>query len=191
MGGSMSNDRISTTWKAIVEVHNESKALFLLCEELEPHEFRTFIQPYNELRHAYEHAVRCMANQLQLGERQFSEDYQLTNLTKALGHEYRGFFDCAGYRLAILLREAIYDILDPYSASCILAALPNYYSVDRPRIVEISEAIAQIRGDKDIARRPEITDEEAATADPDAIVAEVRKVQGCPLGTPGHVQAGH
>ena len=55
--------------EAIVEVHNESKALFLLCEELEPHEFRTFIQPYSELRHAYEHAVwRCMANQLQLGE---------------------------------------------------------------------------------------------------------------------------
>jgi len=128
-------------WKAIVEVHNESKALLLLCEELEPRQFRTFIQPYNELRHAYEHVIRCKANELCVDGRTPAEGYQSTSLGKTLAHEYRGFFDCADW-LAVILRESVQDMLQPYSPSCILTSLPDYYAAVRIRVLEISEAIA-------------------------------------------------
>jgi hypothetical protein len=139
-------------WRAIVEIHNESKAMFLLCEELERQQFKTFLQPYNELRHAYEHAVRCKANELGLDGSPPDVDYQWRSLARTLGHEYRGFFDCADW-LAVILREAIQDTLRPYAPPCIQAILPNYYGNQQIRVIEISEAIARIRGDKDIARK--------------------------------------
>ncbi|MCX7429120.1 MAG: hypothetical protein NTW96_26280 [Planctomycetia bacterium] len=165
-----SNDEV---WRAIVEIHNESKALFLLCEELEPRHFKAFLQPFNELRHAYEHAIRCMANQLRLDERSPDKKYQLESLNKTLGHEYRGFFDSADW-LAIILREEIRTVLQPYSPACILASLPEYYSQDRIRVVEISEAIAKLRGDKDVARQRD-ADEAIAIAEPSVLIGEVRK----------------
>lgn len=136
-------------WKAIIHIHNESKALFILCEEIEPHEFRSFLQPFNELRHAYEHVVRSKANEFGMGKKLSGSEYQYNSLNKALGHEYRGFFDCADW-LAVILREAIIETLKPFPLSCIQAALPEYYSNYRIRIDKISKEIATIRGDKDI-----------------------------------------
>jgi hypothetical protein len=170
---------VNDIWKAIIEVHNESKALSLLCEEIEPRQFKAFIQPYNELRHAYEHTIRCMANRFGMANKQPSESYQQRSLNKALGHEYRGFFDCADW-LAIILREAVQKTLYPYSAACILASLPDYYSRDRIRILEISEEIARLRGDKDIAKQGGDADEreerdESAADDSLASLEQVRK----------------
>jgi hypothetical protein len=159
-------------WRAIVEVHNESKALFLFCEELEPRQFKTFLQPYNELRHAYEHAVRSKANELQLGKGSPSDIYQSESLGKCLAHEYRGFFDCADW-LTVILRESVQETLQPYSNACIKSALPDYYSRDRIRVTELSESIAKIRGDKDIARKQESEDEVTPMAP--AVLDEVRK----------------
>lgn len=163
---------IDELWRSIVEVHNESKALFLLCEEVEPRQFRAFVQPFNELRHAYEHLVRCQANKLGVDGKPPDADYQRASMGRTLGHEYRGFFDVADW-LAIILRESIQNSLRTYSTACITASLPDYYSKDRVRVFEISEEIAKIRGDKDIARKKE-SEDDLVPMDASA-VAEVRK----------------
>jgi len=138
-------------WRAIVEVHNEAKGLFLLAEELEQEDFRDFIQPFNELRHAYEHVIRAKANELGMDGSSPDPDYQRRSLNKTLGHEYRAFFDCADW-LSVILRERIQEILLPYSADCITTALPDYYAKFQPRILVITKAIAKVRGDKDISK---------------------------------------
>ena len=109
-------------------------------------------------------------------------DYQCRSLSKALGHEYRGFSDWADW-LAIILREAISDTLKPYSTACIQASLPDYYSRDQLRVVEISEAIAQIRGDKDISRTEKVEHlaKDIITNGPSAKLDEVRKYKAHPF----------
>jgi hypothetical protein len=138
-------------WAQIVEVHNEAKTLFLLAEEIEPNQFRDFIQPINEHRHSLEHIVRAQANVLGIDPDGVDESYQEDSLRKALGHEYRAFFDCADW-IAIILREEISDTLTPYDAACIKEVLPEYYSRLRSRITEISTTIARKRGEKNVSR---------------------------------------
>jgi hypothetical protein len=146
-------------WAQIVEVHNEAKTLFLLGEELDRDQFRDFIQPINEHRHSLEHIVRAQANSLGLDpDGKKDEQYQCDSLRKALGHEYRAFFDCADW-IGIILREDIEETLRPYGASSIHAVLPEYYPDLRPRIQEISESIAQKRGDKNVSKDGQITDD--------------------------------
>lgn len=139
------------TWREIVLVHNAAKKLFLLAEETEPHQFKSFLQPYNELRHAYEHVVRMVANHLGMDEAGPDCSYCTTSLRRALGHEYRAFFDCADW-LSVILRELIQHTLQGFSQDAICAALPDYYSNTKQRIIEITESIAGIRGAKDIAK---------------------------------------
>lgn len=149
---------IRECWAQIVEVHNEAKTLFLLAEEIEPERFQEFIQPINEHRHSLEHIIRAKADELGLGEEEASEEYQRSSLKKTLGHEYRAFFDCADW-IAVILREDILETLQPYDPSCIQAVLPEYYKSLRARILDISEAIAEIRSRKDISREPRIVEQ--------------------------------
>jgi len=135
----------SILWEQIVELHNETKALFLFAEEIEHEQFQDFTPPINEMRHAWEHVVRAKANEFGLDGCDFSEDYQQDCLRKALGHEYRAFFDCADW-IGIILREEIHQALESYDTACIKEVLPEYYPTLRARIMEISTSIAIIRG---------------------------------------------
>ena len=157
------NQSLDQLWRVIAEIHNEAKSLFLFCEEVEPNEFRSYLQPYNELRHAYEHAIRAKINQIGL-DGIVDEDYQRSSLNKTLGHEYRAFFDCADW-LAVILRESIQTILSSYPVTCINTVLPDYYKILRPKIIEITESIARVRGDKDISKKE----------DPNKNIQEVHK----------------
>lgn len=134
-------------WDQIVQVHNEAKTLFILAEELERKKFRSFLAPVLEQRHALEHIVRAKANEC--GDAP-DEEYQRKNLNKALGHEYRAFFDCADW-LALILREDILDTLSAHEAGHIQTAIPEYYSDLRPRLEVISRKVAQARADKDVS----------------------------------------
>ena len=151
----MSNHDI---WKKIVEVHNEAKTLFLLAQELEQDDFLEYIQPIKEHRDAYEHVVRALANRLSFEAQEPSEEYQRDSLKKALGHEYRAFFDSADW-LSVLLREQITNTLNGYSRDCIDTVLPNYPSEIRIRVTEISEQVAKKRERKDISNADEILTE--------------------------------
>ncbi|MGB0745276.1 MAG: hypothetical protein ACPGSB_12195 [Opitutales bacterium] len=139
-----------SSWKKVIEIHNHTKRVFLWAEEMETIGFRDFVQPINEHRHAWEHVVRARANELGLDAREPNTDYQETNLNKALGHEYRAFFDSADW-LAVIIREDILKVLKPYSPKVIAAGFPDYYPTVRVRLDEINQSIADKRMDKDIA----------------------------------------
>ncbi|MFA6102258.1 MAG: hypothetical protein WCV67_16490 [Victivallaceae bacterium] len=143
-------------WTKIIEIHNYTKGLFLWAEEIDP-ELKLFNQPNNELRNALEHIIRFKAGELGLtpnGDGD-TEDYSAKSLDKALGHEYRAFFDTADW-FSITLREKIINSLAPYSISCIKEVLPDYYSRDRAAIDKICKDIAKIRDSKDVDRKNEV-----------------------------------
>ena len=136
-------------WRHIVRIHQEAKNLILKAEEFDRN-FRSFLPPIFEQRNALEHIIRVRAAQLGL-HRSGDEDYIKDSLRKALGHEYRTFFDAADW-LAVRIREKVQDLLSGYSAECIKEVIPDYYSRMRPGIEQACEAIAEIRGEKDISR---------------------------------------
>jgi len=166
---------IDEMWRVIVEVHNEAKSLCLVGEELERKGFRSFIQPFNELRHAYEHLIRAKADELGFSGGNEDPEYQYTSLTRTLGHEYRAFFDWADW-VAVIARESIQKMLAGYTVTCIATALSDYYTTMQPRIESISKSVAEIRGDKDISRQhnSQIDDVRKDAT----VVEEVRKYKG-------------
>jgi len=138
-------------WRKIVEIHNSTKALYLLSEEITTELF-AFYQPINELRNAEEHIVRSKSAELGMsshGNAEETKNYIEGALDSALGHEYRAFFDTCDW-LAMELRGQIDSDLDGYSRETINSVLPDYYPKTRLRIEEISQKIATLRGEKDI-----------------------------------------
>jgi hypothetical protein len=139
-------------WASLIEIHNHTKSVFLCAEEFDS-EFREFLQPVLELRHAFEHIVRAKAAELGLNKDAETDvvGYVSKSFDKAIGHEYRAFFDAADW-FSVCIRERIITELRPFSHECITAVLPEYYPKLRPRIESICQEIAAIRADKDIAK---------------------------------------
>ena len=137
-------------WKKIVEIHNHTKFHLLYCEESEVTHV-TFLQPRNELCNALEHIVRAKAHEFGLGkaDAELGEDYEYNTLDKALGHEFRAFFDVCDW-LSIILREGIRSELGNYSPEVIETVIPNYYTEIRPMLDVLPDQIAAIRARKDI-----------------------------------------
>lgn len=132
----------------IYHIHTKSKDFALKAEEFGI-DFKGYLQPYNELKNAYEHMLRAQFVDLGVQEEDDSAKYVSSNLDKALGHEYRAFFDTADY-LSMTLRQRIHESLREFSSDVISKAIPTYYSLIKPRILEINEEIAQARSRKDI-----------------------------------------
>jgi hypothetical protein len=142
-------------WIQLIQLHQCSKEIFLRAEETDS-SFKSFIQPGQELKHAYEHIIRAQAANLKINNA--GEQYAYDNLHKALGHEYRAFFDAADW-LSISIRDKIIQSMAPYSNSCINSVFPEYYHDIRPRIERVSKEIAKIRVAKDISRNNDILSE--------------------------------
>lgn len=141
-------------WETIVVVHNTNKALFIWCEENGIH-LKSFLQPNNELKNAWEHVVRAKANELGIGPEPTNLDYIKANLDKVLGHEYRAFFDICDW-LSMNLRKRVIDHLGPYDNETINAVIPRYYTEIRPKTEQLCNEIAKLRTSKDIAREDDI-----------------------------------
>jgi hypothetical protein len=137
-------------WRKIVEIHNHTKVHLIYCEE-RGIDHNTFIQPRNELCNALEHIVRAKCNELGMGEsgKVAADNYERDSLDKALGHEYRAFFDVCDW-LSIILREEIQNALGAYTPEVIQKVIPDYYSGIRPQLDGIPLQIAEIRAKKDI-----------------------------------------
>lgn len=144
-------DSTKALWPSIVQLHNQTKDIFARAEEMELHEFRSFLQPISEHRHAYEHLVRAKANEYGLDGDPLDVAYQIKSLRRCLGHEYRAFFDCADW-YGVVLRERIHAELRFFSPQALNSVFPEWYATHKIRVVEINEAIAKIRTEKDIAR---------------------------------------
>ncbi|MFA5043293.1 MAG: hypothetical protein WC381_10460 [Kiritimatiellia bacterium] len=148
-------------WARLVEIHNHAKSVFLCAEEFDP-EFLEFVQPVMELRNGFEHIIRAKAAELGLnGERDAKlPGYIPQSFDKAIGHEYRAFFDAADW-FSVCIRDRITKTLKHYSHECITAVLPEYYPKLRPRIDQTCREIASIRGAKDIAKDKDLLAEVA------------------------------
>ena len=147
-------------WKTIVQVHQQAKSLMLIAEELDP-EFSTFVQPVRELRDALEHIVRAKAVETGIAPPPNNinkDDYIRTSYGKALGHEYRAFFDVADW-LSMTIREKVLGLMEDYSKETITNVVPSYYQEWRPAIEKVSIEIARIRDSKDIADKGKILSE--------------------------------
>jgi len=140
------------TWRRIIEIHQHAKDLMLLAEEYDP-KHQTFLQPMKEQRDALEHIIRARSKELGVREvdEQRTEDYIRGNYDKAVGHEYRAFFDCAD-RLSIVFRETITESVSGYSNQVLTAAFPDYYKHIRPKVMDLCAKVAEVRGRKDISK---------------------------------------
>ena len=158
-------------WAKLIKIHNHAKSIFLLAEEFDP-ESKDFIQPAMELRHGLEHIIRAQAAVLGINaDAGDDDDYVAHSFDKAIGHEYRAFFDAADW-LSTALRKRIITTLTPYPSECIKDVIPAYYSNIRARIDEISKQIAEIRGAKDVARNSDI---DAKVGKSETAILEVAK----------------
>ncbi|GMV93133.1 MAG: hypothetical protein AMXMBFR82_29110 [Candidatus Hydrogenedentota bacterium] len=157
------NTEADDYWKALVQVHQHTKDLYLVGEESNP-ELKTWLQPIREQRDALEHIVRSQARAYDIrsnadgqdpatpNEDDATEDaeYIKSNLRHALGHEVRAFFDVADY-LCIVARDNITKSMSDYENKAIADVFPSYYTEIRPDLESISKNIAKIRQKKDIA----------------------------------------
>jgi len=127
-------------WARIIEVHQYAKELMIKGEEIgSAFEYETFIQPLQEQRHALEHIVRARYSELN-PENDEDDKYIEQNLEKALGHEYRCFFDIADW-VSITIRDSIIRQLSKYSSDCISFVFPDYYEKIRPLLEKISQVL--------------------------------------------------
>ncbi|MBI2440376.1 MAG: hypothetical protein HYV35_03285, partial [Lentisphaerae bacterium] len=118
------------------------------------------VQPVMELRNGFEHIIRAKAAELGLNGEADDKlpDYIPQSFDKAIGHEYRAFFDAADW-FSVCIRDRITKTLRHYSHECITAVLPDYYSKLRPRVDQVCREIAAIRGTKDIAKGKDLLGE--------------------------------
>lgn len=146
----MAND--AEKWDLIVEVHNQTKALILYAEEVDP-EHTFFWPPLIQQRDALDHIIR--AQRIALHPAQISEgkgtadEYVTAQLDKTIGHCYRAFFDVADW-FSLIVRERIGSIVSQYSRQTIIAVLPDYSTQIESRVEAICKQIADLRNDKDI-----------------------------------------
>lgn len=143
-------------WNNIIEIHKCTKELYLLSEEYSEN-LKMFIQPIKEMRDALEHIIRAYDKLLSnesLDEKD-NDEYIKINLDKALGHEYRAFFDTVDF-LSVTFRYKISEVLKDYSYNEIISVYPDYeeWAV---RLTEIPEEIADLRKRKDIGNTEDIT----------------------------------
>ena len=132
----------------MVKLFEATKAVILFAEEVAD-DHMALPQITKELRDTLDHMMRVIA--YKVGVRgQVDSQYGETNLDKAFGHLYRAAYDALDW-LSIVLRHRITMQLSKYSCSAIEAALPDYYTLIKPRLDSaIPGRIADIRGRKDV-----------------------------------------
>lgn len=144
----------SDFWNDYSYIHNATKELYILIEEYDD-ELSSFIQPIKEQRDSLEHIVRAYNKYYKndLNTSKSDEQYITGNLSKAIGHNFRAFFDCADI-LSIIIRNKLSLYLNDFSYSEILEAWPNYEE-KRLFLVDIPDKFAKLRTSKDVVKKSE------------------------------------
>ena len=136
---------LDNLWITLCQIHILTKHYSILAEEF-GFSMKAILQPIKEQRDAYEHIVRAYTKLLD--EKQAGIDYAVKNLEKAIGHEYRAFFDSIDY-LTIIIREKIYKELKDYKYEDIRCVYPDYDRVKK-ELNSLPNEIATFREKKDI-----------------------------------------
>ena len=134
-------------WENICKIHFFTKHFILLAEELSL-DGTTFFQPLKEHRDAYDHIVRVYAVKMGLKTESDVDNYVRENMSKALGHEYRAFFDAVDW-FSIILREKINFLLQGKTNEYIKSCFPDYQKF-KEELIELPKKIADLREGKDI-----------------------------------------
>lgn len=132
-------------WKEISKIHLLTKHYLLLAEEIGE---EIFIQPLKEHRDAYDHIIRIYGMELSNKKIENPKQYKISNMKKALGHEYRAFFDTADW-LSLICRKKIRMLLEGKNSVDIEKKLPEYPQI-KERLFKIPQEIAELRKEKDI-----------------------------------------
>lgn len=141
-------NNIDNSWEILCKIHVLTKHYTLLAEEYNI-STRAFLQPMKEQKDAYEHIIRAYTRKYE--KHVLTDDdknYMSKNIEKAIGHEYRAFFDTIDY-LTICLRELISNELNDFSYEDIIKVYPEYNKYKKI-LVNIPEQIAAHRERKDI-----------------------------------------
>lgn len=148
-------------WQVLCQIHTYTKKYFILAEEYDI-DMKTFLQPMKEQKDAYEHLTRAYGKLLL--EREES-DYVHKNMEKAIGHEYRAFFDSLDF-FTISLRRRIRDALTGYTYDQIYSVYPAYAEL-KQQLTEMPEKIACFRMRKDVGHTSmlELAEQYAEIAD--------------------------
>lgn len=144
----MKKSNIDNIWEILCKIHILTKHYTLLAEEYNI-STKAFLQPMKEQKDAYEHIIRAYTRKCE--KLVLSEDdhnYMLKNIEKAIGHEYRAFFDTIDY-LTICLRELIAMELSGTSYSDLIKIYPEYDKY-KEILIDMPERIAKYRELKDI-----------------------------------------
>lgn len=144
----MKNSDINDSWEILCKIHVLTKHYTLLAEEYNI-STRAFLQPMKEQKDAYEHIIRAYTRSCE--KHVLTDDdkkYMTKNIEKAIGHEYRAFFDTIDY-LTICLRELISKELSECSYKDIIKVFSEYTKY-KEILVNIPEKIAEHRERKDI-----------------------------------------
>ena len=139
-------------WQLLCSVHKLTKHYTLLAEEYSI-KMSAYIQPMKEHRDAYDHLIR--ANDVYYGHQNEKDfDYVLSQLDKAIGHEYRAFYDTLDY-LSIILRENLSESLKYFSYTQIINVYPEYENIKK-QLLLLPQEIARHREEKDIGNENRI-----------------------------------
>ena len=141
-------NRYIKIWKDICSIHLMTKHYMLIAEEMS-FDSNTFLQPIKEHRDAYDHIIRVYSSKMNMRQDiDIPPDYEEKNMSKALGHEYRAFFDVADW-LSIVCRERINYNLDGKTRNQIIEKYPQYDEA-KAFLVDLPSSIAEMREQKDM-----------------------------------------
>lgn len=140
--------------RRITELYLVVKETIIFFEETSP-EQKSDIQPINELRNAFDHFMRVTATWTGIKKHNENDKFTPTeyiqlHLEKCFGHVYRAGYDTADY-LALTIKDQITDNLEEYTPEDIKSAIPQYYSIIKPAILEVNNSITDFRTKKDVA----------------------------------------
>lgn len=138
------NKRLDELWEDICKIHLLTKHYLLLGEEISD-ENDMFLQPLKEHRDAYDHIIRVYGADLNNNITSSINKYKIDNMIKAIGHEYRAYFDTADW-LSMICRRKIRLLVMNYNSA---QKFPEYLEA-KEQLLLIPEKIAQLREEKDI-----------------------------------------
>lgn len=138
------NSKYDAKLKEIVQLHNITKHYIMLGEEID-NKFYTFLQPVKEFRDSYDHILRIFKSIL-FNEEKSDDEYISKQLSKALGHEYRAFFDVGDW-LTIVCRDI--SIKSIKNSKNDVSDLKDDFNF----IIDSNKKIAELRERKDIHKK--------------------------------------
>lgn len=160
----LQKDEICESLDTIGRIHVLTKHYLLVAEELSE-DGVAFLQPLKEHRDAYDHLMRIFAIPIRTWSDSFNcEAYIVDNVKKAVGHEYRAFFDAADW-LTFICRKTIREALSLPSVRKEYSQNYDDFSSVQTFVNELPIVIAKFRETKDVSNKANMLTEVSSYTD--------------------------